>query len=368
MPLLVGALENVMNSPQDNLAQLLPPSLRASFTDLPRIKLGNWPTPLEACPHLAQAIGAAELWVKRDDQSGPALGGNKVRQLEYTLADAIAQGCQGVLIAIGEQSNHARQLAALARKVGLLPVIIINKEAAPPVLRGNLLLVALTGADIHYLPAADYEKEMDLHCDRVVAEYAQRGIRLYRVRPDRSQMLGAAAGLRGLLELKQQVDDAGLDPISITLSAASGSQAGMVLACRAIGWDVQVRGVAPVIWREPLHARSARFGNQLAELMGWPLRLSADDIINDLSHVGAGYQQPTQASLEAVRLAAETEGIFLDPNYTGKALAGLIHDLATGVIDAKRPLIFWHTGGVPALFSADQEITEFLHAHQSARA
>jgi 1-aminocyclopropane-1-carboxylate deaminase/D-cysteine desulfhydrase-like pyridoxal-dependent ACC family enzyme len=258
-------------------------------------------------------------------------------------------------------------LAALARKVGLLPVIIINKAAPPPVLRGNLLLVALTGADIRYLAAADYEKEMDAHCDNVVAEYAQRGIKLYRVRPDRSQMLGAAAGLRSLLELREQVDAAGLDPVSITLSAASGSQAGMVLACRALEWDVQVRGVAPVIWREPLHARSARFANQLAETMHWPLRLSADDIHNDLAHVGEGYQMPTPASMNAVRLAAETEGIFLDPNYTGKALAALIDDLAQGTIDRKRPVIFWHTGGVPALFSADQEITEYLHAYQSTR-
>jgi 1-aminocyclopropane-1-carboxylate deaminase/D-cysteine desulfhydrase-like pyridoxal-dependent ACC family enzyme len=209
---------------------------------------------------------------------------------------------------------------------------------------------------------------MDAHCDNVVAEYAQRGIRLYRVRPDRSQMLGAAAGLRSLLELKQQVDGAGIIPGSITVSAASGSQAGMVLACHAIGWEVEVRGVAPVIWREPLHTRSARFANQLAETMNWPLRLTADDIVNDLSHVGAGYQQPTPASLNAMRLAAETEGIFLDPNYTGKALAALIDDLATNAIDRERPVIFWHTGGVPALFSADQDITEYLHAHQSARA
>ncbi len=228
----------------DLLAELLPETLRAGFTSLPRLSLGNWPTPLEACPHLAEAIGASALWIKRDDQSGPALGGNKVRQLEYTLADALAQNCQGVLIAIGEQSNHARQLAALARKVGLLPVIIINKAAPPPVLRGNLLLVALTGADIRYLAAADYEKEMDAHCDNVVAEYAQRGIKLYRVRPDRSQMLGAAAGLRSLLELREQVDAAGLDPVSITLSAASGSQAGMVLACRALDGMYKY-----VVWR-----------------------------------------------------------------------------------------------------------------------
>lgn len=360
--------QSSVNSPVDTIAESLPESLRAGFIALPRIPLGNWPTPLEHCPHLAHAIGASQLWVKRDDQSGPALGGNKVRQLEYTLADAIAQGCQGVLIAIGEQSNHARQLAALARKVGLLPVIIINKAAPPPVLRGNLLLVALTGADIRYLAAADYEKEMDAHCDAVVAEYAARGLKLYRVRPDRSQMLGAAAGLRSLLELKQQVDSLGIQPSSITVSAASGSQAGMVLACHAIGWDIEVRGVAPVIWREPLHARSARFANQLAEQMQWPIRLAPTDIINDLTHVGAGYQQPTPASMHAVRLAAETEGIFLDPNYTGKALAALIDDLASGAIDRTRPVIFWHTGGVPALFSADQEITEYLHAHSSARA
>ena len=357
-----------MSSEVDVLLEALPESLRPGFAQLPRVSLGNWPTPLESCPHLAQAIGVRELWMKRDDQSGPALGGNKVRQLEYTLADAIAQGCQGVLIAIGEQSNHARQMAALARKVGLLPVVIINKAEPPPVLRGNLLLVALTGADIRYLPAADYEKEMELHCDNVVAEYAERGIRIYRVRPDRSQMLGAAAGLRSLLELKRQVDERGLDPAAIVVSAASGSQAGMVLASRAIAWDIEIRGVAPVIWRELLHARSARFANQLAETMGWPIRLTADDIINDLSHVGAGYQQADSASLEAVRIAAQTEGIFLDPNYTGKAMAALIDDLASGAVDRERSIIFWHTGGVPALFSADQEITEYLHAHQSARA
>lgn len=349
-----------------NDLDLLPESLRGGFAALPRLLLGNWPTLLEPCPHLAAAIGVAELWIKRDDQSGPALGGNKVRQLEYTLADALVTGHQGVLIAIGEQSNHARQLAALARKVGLQPVIIINRAAPPPVLRGNLLLVALTGADIRYLAAADYEKEMELRCDEVVAEYAARGQRIYRVRPDRSQVLGAAAGLRAMLELRRQVNAFGITPRAVVLSAANGSQAGMVMACRALGWNVEVRGVAPVIWKEPLHARTARFGNLLAAEMGWPMRLEPEHIYNDLSHVGAGYQKADDASLEAVRMAAQTEGIFLDPNYTGKALAALIQDVRTGVLDRDDCYIFWHTGGVPALFSADQEVTDYLHAHPAA--
>ncbi len=342
---------------------LLPPLLRDSFARLPALSLGNWPTPLEPCPRLAAAIGVQSLWIKRDDQSGPALGGNKVRHLEYTLAEARAQRAQAVLIAVGEQSNHARQMAALARKVGLLPIVIVNQPTAPPLLRGNLLLVALTGADIRYLAADDYEKGMERRCDEVVEEYARQNLQVYRIRPDRSQVLGAAAGLRALLELKGLVEAAGLDPDAVVLSAANGSQAGMVLACRAIGWPLPIRGVAPVLWKEPLHERTARFGNLLAQELGWPLHLEAAEILNDLSQIGEGYQCPTAASLEAVRLAAVTEGIFLDPNYTGKALAGLIADLASGAVSRQSTIIFWHTGGVPALFSAEQQITDHLHAH-----
>ncbi|MCX6041858.1 MAG: pyridoxal-phosphate dependent enzyme [Caldilinea sp.] len=267
---------------------LLPSVLRDPFARLPTLSLGNWPTPLEPCPRLAAAIGVQALWIKRDDQSGPALGGNKVRHLEYTLAEALAQRAQAVLIAVGEQSNHARQMAALARKVGLLPIVIVNQPAGPALLRGNLLLVALTGADIRYLAADDYEKGMERRCDEVVEEYARQNLQVYRIRPDRSQVLGAAAGLRALLELKSQVDAAGIDPDAVVLSAANGSQAGMVLACRAIGWELPIRGVAPVLWKEPLHERTARFGNLLAQELGWPLHLEAAEILNDLSQIGAG--------------------------------------------------------------------------------
>jgi 1-aminocyclopropane-1-carboxylate deaminase/D-cysteine desulfhydrase-like pyridoxal-dependent ACC family enzyme len=345
---------------------LLPPNLRNSFERLPRLELGQWPTPLDPCPRLAAAIGVSELWVKRDDQSGPALGGNKVRHLEYTLAEALAQRAHAVLIAVGEQSNHARQMAALARRVGLRPIVIVNRNTSPDILRGNLLLVALTGADVRYLSADGYEQDMERHCDAVVAEYAKCGMHVYRIRPPRSQVLGAAAGLRALLELKRQVNTCGIAPSIVVLSAANGSQAGMLLASRAIGWDVQIRGVAPVLWREPLHERTARFGNLLAQELGWPIGLASSDIVNDLSQVGEGYQQASKASLAAVRLAAETEGIFLDPGYTGKALAGLIADLRTGAVSRQASIVFWHTGGVPALFSADALITEHLHAHQQS--
>ena len=342
----------------------LPPELRRGFEALPRIEFGHWPTPLRECPRLARAIGLSALWVKHDDQSGPALGGNKVRHLEYTLAEALAQGSDGVIIGIGEQSNHARQMAALARRVGLQPVVIVNRHEPPPALRGNLLLTALTGADIRYRHADDYEAEMERRCDEVVAEYAARGLKLYRIRPDRSQVLGAAAGLRAMVELRAQVEAQGINPQAVTLSAANGMQAGIVLACRALNWPLEVRGIAPVVWKEPLHARTARFGNLLAEEIGWPLRLEAADILNDLSHVGAGYQKADAASLEAIRMAAETEGIFLDPNYTGKALAALIHDVRSGVVAGDSRIIFWHTGGVPALFAIDEAVTEYLNDPQ----
>jgi L-cysteate sulfo-lyase len=307
------------------------------------ISLGSWPTPLEPAPRLAAAIGLAPdgLWIKRDDLTGLGAGGNKVRKLQYTCAQAMAAGATTLITSGAAQSNHARLTASAAARLGLRSVLVLS-GSRPDRPEGNLLLDRLAGAELVWTDAelGRLYEEVERQARRVQAEGG-----VPHVIPFGGSSPFAARGyLDCAQELLVQLPD--LDRVVVAFGSG-GTMAGLVAGLgpdRVLGVDVG--GVA-----DPYTA--------LRELLdGMPgVRVKASQLRIDDRQLGAGYGSLTPAAAQAIRLAARTEGLFLDPIYTGRAMAGLIAAVADGGIAPDRRVVFLHTGGLPGLFGhADPEL------------
>jgi 1-aminocyclopropane-1-carboxylate deaminase/D-cysteine desulfhydrase-like pyridoxal-dependent ACC family enzyme len=320
---------------------------------LPRLALGVYPTPLEPAPRLAEALGLAGLWIKREDLSGPALGGNKIRKLELLLADAHAQGCDAVLTTAGLQSNFCRALAGTAAKLGMACALLLRGRP-PNAAGGNLLLDRLFGAEIRYLDVADpWDPRARAALDALAAELAKRGRRPYAIHlVGASAGLGVAAWAAGGAELDAQFAQAGIDPDHLVVACGSGlTAAGLALGlkragrrCRVTGVSVQQPASRLVPWIVDAAARGAA-------LLGPGPALDAGDFDVLDGFVGAAYGAPSAEGVAAVRLAGATEGLVLDPVYTGKAMAGLAACVADGRIERGASVVFLHSGGLPGLFA-----------------
>jgi len=320
---------------------------------LPRLPLGAFPTPLEAAPRLAAALGVAALHVKREDLSGPALGGNKIRQLEMLLADARAQGCDAVISTAGQQSNFCRALAGTAAKLGLRCALLL-RGAAPPRATGNLFLDGLFGADTRFLDVKDpWDPRARQALDALAEELRGQGHRPYVIHlTGASAGLGVAAWVAGADELDAQFTALGIDPDRLVLACGSSlTLAGIALGlkragrrCRVSGISVQQPASRLVPWIVEAAARA------LPLLAPGPALAAADfDMIDGF--VGAAYGTPSPAGIAAVRLAGAREGLVLDPVYTGKAMAGLAACLGDGRFGAAERIVFLHSGGTPGLFA-----------------
>ncbi|MHB0913204.1 MAG: 1-aminocyclopropane-1-carboxylate deaminase/D-cysteine desulfhydrase [Armatimonadota bacterium] len=311
--------------------------------DFERFPLAHLPTALEEAPRLAEAVGIERLYIKRDDNTGLALGGNKARKLEYLLADAAAKGADVLLACGGAQSNHVRMTAAAAKKAGMDCILFMPREHPPEEYAGNLLLNALFGAEMRFLPGVHFTDLQD-----VMAAEAEKleavGRRPYIIPLGGSIPLACLGYARAVRELPE------IDADAVVAVGTGGTLAGLALGAHLFAPSIRPIGVS-VLWKEgeiaPIAAGIAR---RAAELLGadFEPRIKIHD-----GYIGEGYAIPTPKCVEAVLLAARTEGLILDPVYTGKAMAGLI-DLAKRGEIGKRPVIFWHTGGAPALFASER--------------
>jgi L-cysteate sulfo-lyase len=303
--------------------------------ELAPLSLGTWPTPVERAPRLAAALGlgAADLWIKRDDLTGLGGGGNKVRKLQYTCAQAVAAGSTALITTGAAQSNHARLTAAAAARLGLACVLVLEGEP-PAALPGNLLLDTLAGATVIWAAPGDGAARAELAAERVAAA---GGVPF--VIPFGGSSPAAARGYVDCArELLAQVP--GLRQVVVAVGSG-GTMAGLVAG---LGAD-RVIGVHTGAVPDP----AATVAGLLAGMPGPAgdgagLRITTDQ-------VGAGYADVTPATLDAILLAARTEGMFLDPTYTGRALAGLMALRAAGTIAAGQPTVFLHTGGLPGLLA-----------------
>ncbi|MCW5875607.1 MAG: D-cysteine desulfhydrase family protein [Anaerolineales bacterium] len=310
---------------------------------LPRTPLAQLPTPLQPMPRLSAALGGPQLWVKRDDQTGLALGGNKTRKLETLCAAALEAGAGTLLTAGAIQSNHCRQTAAAAASLGLACTLVLAGE--PPALTsGNLLLDGLFGAEIIWTtfeerPAVLQAAEADLRA---------AGKRPYLIPYGGSSPLGAAAYAYALEELLGQ----GLAPDSIVFATSSGgTQAGLVAGARLLGYGGRILGISVDERAADLQARVAPLAVETAELLGGSIQLAPEDVLVNDDYLGEGYAVMGAAEAEAIRLFARHEGLLVDPVYTGRAAAGLIDLIRQGYFNKDENVLFWHTGGAPALFA-----------------
>lgn len=318
--------------------------------DFPRIKLGYFPTPLDEAPALAKEIGIDRLFIKRDDLSGLALGGNKARKLEFLMADALARNSNVVITCGGRQSNHARMTAAAACKLGMDCVIFFS-DPKPESFQGNLLLDVLFGARMNFLPGADYneiEKAMELEAERLKSE----GLTPYTIPVGGSNRIGALGYVAGTAEVAGQLRAFGVEEADLVVAMGSGGTlAGILLGCRLHLPKARPIGISVGRPAGPGRERVLRIALETADSLGLGEGLDLGQVDLYDEYVGEAYGIPTEACKEAIILTARTEGLVLDPVYTGKAMAGMIDLARKGVIGRNRPVVFWHTGGAGGLFA-----------------
>ena len=319
--------------------------------ELPRIHLAELPTALEEAPRLAKAIGLERLLVKRDDLTGLALGGNKARKLEFLMAEAQARGADVIFTCGGGQSNHARMTAAAARKLGMDAILFLD-DPMPSEFGGNLLLDVILGAEIRFLGSVTYpevEKAMAEEAARLTAQ----GRSPYVIPVGGSTAVGAMGYVTGVREAAGQLKELDAEDVDIVMALGSaGTAAGVLLGCDLFLPDAKAIGISVSRPADKAFARAELIANEAAEMIGVeapdPLRLRVYD-----EYIGEGYAIPTEEGIEAILLAARTEGLILDPVYTGKAMAGLIDLACKQEIGVGRPVLFWHTGGAGGLFACE---------------
>jgi len=320
-----------------------------------RIQLGFFPTPLEKLERLSRHLGGPEIWVKRDDQTGLATGGNKTRKLEFVLAEALAQGCNHLVTLGGPQSNHCRQAAAAAAKLGLDCSVVLR--GYPPAQQlGNLLLDQLLGAQVHWAG----ERTREEVADELLVTLRSRGAKPYLVPLGASTPLGAVGYVNAieeaLLQLKSQ--NFSIDTMVVGSSSA-GTQAGLVAGASLLGFTGSILGISIDAAEEDLRGIVQSIAESAVQVLrgpggsplGTPLRVKVN-----ADYLGKGYSIVGDLERDAIRTVARTEGILLDPVYTGRAMGGLIDLIKRGVLTKGQRILFWHTGGVAALSAFAQDL------------
>lgn len=309
-----------------------------------RVRFAHLPTPIEELPRFSAALGGPRILVKRDDQTGLAFGGNKTRKLEFLIGEARHQGADVLVSAGALQSNHCRQTAAAAAKFGMACVLVLTGEE-PQRSSANLLLDNLLGAKI--VRVQDRNDR-----DRVLQETAQglaaEGRKPYLVPYGGSSPTGALAYAFAVAELLEQRSD--VDWI-VFATSSGGTHAGLVLGQRAFGFGGKILGISIDESEQWLRSHVSKLATASSESLGKPSTFVEEDILANDKYCRAGYGVITDAEREAVRMMASTEGLLLDPVYTGRAAAGMIDLVRKDFFGRNETVLFWHTGGQPALFA-----------------
>ena len=314
---------------------------------LPRFPLAFLPTPLHPLDRLSQGLGGPRLWIKRDEQTGLATGGNKTRKLEFLVGDALARGADTLVTTGAAQSNHCRQTAAAAAQAGLACHLVLGGPP-PAQANGNLLLDRLLGAELHWTERALRLQRLAEVCD----ELAAAGHHPYQITYGGSDPVGATGYAVALEEVCDQLAaiDQKID-LMVTASSSGGTQAGLVAGAWALGCPIPILGISIDFSQAELQASVAELATQTAGHLGHPHSFSPADILVNADYLGAGYGVVGDLEREAITRLARSEGVLLDPVYTGRALGGLLDMIRRGTLAGSQNILFWHTGGAPALFA-----------------
>jgi D-cysteine desulfhydrase len=321
----------------------------------PRLDLARLPTPLQPLDRLSATLGGPRIWVKRDDLTGSVLSGNKVRKLEFALAQALAEGCDTIITCGGLQSNHCRATALLCAQLGLRCILLLRGEARPP-FDGNLLLDHLAGAEVRTFTAAHYQRELPALLDGAADEVHRGGGKAFVIPTGASDGIGLWGYVAACAELRDDFARAGIAPKHIVCATGSGGTQGGLTA------GVALHGIDATVWGMAVCDDEAWFVNKVrSDLRDWQRRYAGLPAVASLAvealpvrvldrYIGPGYAVAGDEVFDTIRLAARSEGLVLDPVYTGKALHGLIEELRGGRFDDASDIVFVHTGGVFGLF------------------
>jgi len=329
-----------------------------TLADFPRVELGFFPTPIEPLARLSAELGI-KLSIKRDDFTGFGGGGNKVRKLEFLMADALAQQA-GVLITTGgHQSNHARMVAAAARKFGMDAVLVLRGHA-PSEYQGNLLLDRLFGASFEFLDPTDYFHLIDGRMAAHAEAARAIGKVPYVIPLGGANPLGALGYVRAVEEMDAQFKAQGLPAPEVVVAPAGsgGTLAGLYVGAARHWPGTRVIGISVSRDRAWFQQRIAAMASETAELLGWQQRFAPAAIEIEDGHVGPGYGVPSAGGNAAIHRLGRTEGVILDPVYTGKAMDGLFALVASGAIARQARVTFIHCGGSPALYPFAKVLSE----------
>ena len=310
---------------------------------IPSIRIAHLPTPVEALSRLSAELSGPTLLVKRDDLTGLAFGGNKTRKLEYLLAEARANGAQTVITTGAVQSNHCRQTAAACARLGFSCILVLSGEK-PTTASGNLLLDQLFNAELVWTST----EERNQMLNTTFQNAWDAGRRPYLVPYGGSNTTGATAYVYAIQELLTQQ----YEPDWIVFASSSGgTQAGLVAGAKLLGFKGKVLGISVDEPADVLKERVATLATSTTDALGEKAIILAQDILVSDKYLGAGYGILGIPEIEAIHLFARTEGLLLDPVYTSRAAAGMIDLINQGYFRSDETVLFWHTGGTPALFS-----------------
>lgn len=318
----------------------------------PRIRLGHFPTPLEPMENLTKLLGGPRLWIKRDDCTGLSTGGNKTRKLEFLMAEAIALKADVVITQGATQSNHARQTVAAAAKLSMACHILLEDRTGSTEVsytdNGNVLLDRLHGATVERRAGGS---NMQAEMETLAAKLKADGRRPYIIPGGGSNPVGALGYVNAALELVNQSAERGVQIDHLVHATGSaGTQAGLVVGLHGLNSKIKLLGIGTRAPREKQETMVHDLGCRTWELMGLRGELPREAVTANTDYVGAGYGIPTPGMVEAVNILAKTEGILLDPVYSGKGMAGLIDLIRKGHFAKDQNVVFLHTGGSVALF------------------
>ncbi len=319
------------------------------ITGFKRLNMFSRPTPLHELPRLQEALGCKpRIFIKRDDLTQSGLGGNKNRKLDFVMAKAQSDGADTIITWAGVQSNHCRQTLAAAKHLGMECHLILGGEE-PPARQGNLLYFTILKANLHFVPDND---DLDKVAQGLADDLRKRGRKPFIVPIGASTPLGALGYVESAKEAIEQGKDLGVRfGHAFVATGSAGTQAGIVVEAREACPAMKIHGVSVSRDSAQQQESVANLVNETYGLLGINERVTSDDIIVHDQYYGGQYAVPTEAGNEAIRLVAETEGVLLDPVYTGKAMSGMIDMLRKGELDDSEAVLFFHTGGYPAIFA-----------------
>ena len=321
--------------------------------EMPKLHLGEYPTPLEKMENLTKKHGKGNLYIKRDDATGPAFGGNKTRKLEYVMKEALDEGYTAMLTVGGPQTNHGRTTVAASVKLGLKPILVLG-GSAPDYLSGNLTLDAMMGADIVF--AGD---DMEGAVKATIERYEKAGDKVYYLPAGGTGLTGVVGYVMAVPELMKQFEEMDIHPKYVVCAVGSlGTYGGLNLGVRYFCAPFEILGVPVAPSAEDPRIGAAKFINEVSEHYGMGVQVEATDLLinhgpAEAPYCGEEYNKPDPLTRKYMFELAREEGIILDPTYTGKAFRGFLEMVDTGVIGAEEDVVFLHTGGATAVWTKE---------------